>query len=492
MKAIMVMFDSLNRHLLPPYGCDWTQAPNFQRLAERALMFDRSYVCSMPCMPARREMHTGRPNFLHRSWGPIEPFDDSMPRLLKENGVSTHLISDHYHYWEPGGATYHTQYSTWQFYRGQEGDPWKGQVADPPDVDAFGRNTSLEPWLKQDRVNRLFLEEEEEKPQSRTFAEGLEFIRRNSAEDNWFLQIETFDPHEPFFSHSKYKDRYPEHYEGYRGPLHDWPEYDYVNETPEQVEHMRYEYASLLSMCDAKLGSVLDLMDEKGLWDDTMLILWTDHGFCLGEHGCWAKVWQPFYEEIAHTPFFLWDPRCGKTGERRDALVQPALDIPPTLLEFFGVETPPDMLGQNLQATAESDAPVREAALFGLHGGHVNVTDGRYIYMRAAASEDNAPLFEYTLMPTHMRGLFEVDELRGQIELAPAFSFTKGCHTMKIPARPWFNPNRFGTLLYDLENDPKQEDPVADPALESRMVEHIQRLMKACDAPEEQYQRLGL
>ena len=113
MKAIMVMFDSLNRHMLPPYGCDWVHAPNFQRLAERTVSFSNSYVGSMPCMPCRREFHTGRYNFLHRSWGPLEPFDDSVPEILKQNGVYTHLVSDHYHYWEEGGATYHTRYTSW-------------------------------------------------------------------------------------------------------------------------------------------------------------------------------------------------------------------------------------------------------------------------------------------------------------------------------------------------------------------------------------------
>jgi hypothetical protein len=57
-KAIMVMFDSLNRRMLPPYGCDWTHAPNFSRLAERAVTFDNAWARSMPCMPARREIHT--------------------------------------------------------------------------------------------------------------------------------------------------------------------------------------------------------------------------------------------------------------------------------------------------------------------------------------------------------------------------------------------------------------------------------------------------
>jgi lysophospholipase L1-like esterase len=64
MKAIMLMFDSLNRNLLSPYGCEWTKTPNFKRLSENAVTFDTCYAGSLPCMPARRELHTGRYNFL--------------------------------------------------------------------------------------------------------------------------------------------------------------------------------------------------------------------------------------------------------------------------------------------------------------------------------------------------------------------------------------------------------------------------------------------
>ncbi|MEU4898169.1 hypothetical protein AB0B12_39895 [Streptomyces sp. NPDC044780] len=77
-------------------------------------------------MPARRELHTGRHNILHRSWGPLEPFDDSMPEL-KQHGVYTHLAGDHQHYWEDGDASYHGRYSTWEFFRGQEGDAGQGR-----------------------------------------------------------------------------------------------------------------------------------------------------------------------------------------------------------------------------------------------------------------------------------------------------------------------------------------------------------------------------
>ena len=68
---------------------------------------------------------------------------------------------------------------------------------------------------------------------------------------------------------------------------------------------------ALLSQCDHYLGKLLDFMDQHGLWDDTMRIVTTDHGFLLGEHGWWGKNRPPFYEELPHIPLFIWDPRCG-------------------------------------------------------------------------------------------------------------------------------------------------------------------------------------
>src|SRR5690606_6793973 len=139
--------------------------------AERTATFDSSWVCSMPCMPARRDLHTGRPNFLHTGWAPLQPWDDSVPEMLKPAGTSSHLVTDHYHYFEDGGATYHPRYTTWELFRGQEGDPWKGQVAPPvipPNVNGKGR--------PQDWINRQFFKEEADFPQSGTMAAGLDFV----------------------------------------------------------------------------------------------------------------------------------------------------------------------------------------------------------------------------------------------------------------------------------------------------------------------------
>ncbi|MDQ0646234.1 arylsulfatase A-like enzyme [Microbacterium natoriense] len=478
MRAIILMFDSLNRHMLPPYGDTFVDAPNFARLAHRAATFDNFYAGSMPCMPARREMHTGRHNFLHRSWGPLEPFDDSMPEMLKNAGVHTHLVTDHQHYWEDGGATYHTRYNTWEFFRGQEGDPWKG------DADAL-RGVRFPAVLKtQDAVNRKYMSTEAEHTQTRTVDAAVEFLETNVDADRWMLQLELFDPHEPFFAHDKYRDLYPSDYEG---PVVDWPGYNKVVEPQDQVEQARREYAALVSMCDFSLGRVMDFMDEHDMWKDTMLLVNTDHGFLLGEHGWWAKSVQPWFNELVHLPMFLWDPRTGGADVRRGELAQ-TIDIAPTMLRFFGVEPTEDMLGKDLALEGG-----KEGALFGIHGGHVNVTDGRYVYMRASVDPANGPIEDYTLMPTHMRSRFSVSEL-AEWEPAAPFSFTKGLRTMRVDSVGGFRINSWqhGTLLWDLETDPGQTTPIVDDEVEQRMIELLISLLRENDAPPSIFTRLGL
>ncbi len=491
MRAIMVMFDSLNKDMLSAYGCSWTHTPNFKRLEEKSATFDTCYVGSMPCMPARRELHTGRYNFLHRSWGPIEPFDDSMPNILRENRIHSHLITDHYHYFEDGGATYHTRYRSYENFRGQEGDAWKGVV----DYDKYpdsknGRIGMLEQWFEQDIVNRSYMTQEEDQPQSKTFDAGVHFLQTNHDKDNWFLHIETFDPHEPFFSQEKYKKLYQH---TYNGKLFDWPPYEKVtNQTEEEIHHLKMEYAALLSMCDHNLGKILDMMDAHDMWKDTMLIVNTDHGFMIGEHGHFAKCYFPFYEEIAHTPLFVWDPTIGTKNVHLKSLVQ-TIDLPATILEHFQLPLPKDMQGIPLQKVLKQDTPIREGALFGIHGGQVNVTDGRYVYMRSP-KEDNAPLYQYTLMPTRHGGrrAFIDDEELKTVTLEAPFTFTKGLKTMRLKSSAVNRQHTYPTMLFDVQKDKKEEHPLQDEKIETRMKALMKKLMEQNDAPKEQFERMDL
>ena len=489
----MVMFDSLNRNFLPPYGCDWTQAPNFTRLAKHAVTFERAYAGSLPCMPARRELHTGRLNFLHRSWSPLEPFDDSMPEILKNAGIHSHLVSDHAHYWEDGGATYHTRYSTWECVRGQEGDPWKGNLS--PDIHPSTMIQNKNPEIfkfkqklyQQDAVNRIYLKDSKNCCQRFTFDKGLEFIETNKGYDNWFLQIESFDPHEPFYTFEEYLELY---HKPDIGKDLDWPPYDRVHETKEEVEYMRAKYAALVSMCDANLGRVLDMMDQNNMWQDTMLIVNTDHGYLLGEHGWWAKNIMPCYNEIVNIPLFIWDPRCGKKEEHRESLVQ-TIDLAPTLLEYFGCEIPKDMSGKSLADTIVQDTPVREFAMFGYHGNQLNVTDGRFVYMLEAANAD-VPVYEYTLMPNHMN--CRMGAALEKATLAQPFNFTKNMPLLKIPAGKGITAvtSLYGSQLFDLETDPQELQSIKDEKQEKRLFEAIKFLLQENDAPEELFVRMGM
>ena len=499
MKAVMVMYDSLRLKDLPCYGGKEIELPNFRRLAEKTAVFDNSYVCSMPCMPARRELHTGRANFLHRSWGPLEPFDDSMPEILKQHGIYSRIVTDHNHYVEDGGATYCTRYSTWECNRGQEGDPWQANAGPVPESTHSKPLSDKAPapmkalfnrMHGQDMVNRASYHDVCDYPQARTFAQGIDFLDRNHQYDNWYIQIETFDPHEPFDTPDQYISRICD--PDTIGDL-DWPPYAPVTETEEEIRSFRMHYLALLSFCDESLGKVLDRFDEYDLWKDTMLIVNTDHGYMLGEHDWWSKGSMPDYQETMHTPFFIYDPRSKVQGERRQALVQ-TIDIAPTILDFFGLEIPKDMLGKPLGKTVADDTEVREYALFGYHGGTLNVTDGRYKLM-VAAKKDAPQGYDYTLMPCHMRARFSVQELQ-QAQWVEPFSFTKGCHVMAVPT-----PNKYPAgdvlkpgceLLFDLETDPGEMHPITDEAVTRRLKDAILMLLKENDAPKELYDSYNL
>lgn len=493
MKAVVLMFDTLCRNMLPPYNADAYPLPNFQRLAEKTVRFDNFYVGSMPCLPARRDLHTGRLNFLHRSWGPLEPFDDSIFDIMKKNGIYSHLITDHQHYWEDGGATYHNRYSSYEFVRGQEGDLWKAKIG-------FEGADKLESWQKaeplrrnmieHDQINRSYMQEEKDYPQARCYQLGLEFLAQNHQADNWLLQIESFDPHEPFFVPDRFKKMVDP---ALVGNPNDWPEYsstERIND-PARVRDGEKHYQALMLMCDEYLGKILDFFDTHDFWRDTMLVVNTDHGFLFGEKEWSGKSVMPVYNEIAHIPFFIWDPQSNVAGVSRQSLGQ-MHDLSVTLLEAFGLEKTAHMTGQSLRPAIREDATVKSDAIFGYFGAHATITDGRYVYMRGSHTPENTPLYEYTLMPTRMRRLFNREELK-DATLHPGFSFTQDMPLLKVPGSAGFYSSyAHGNLLFDLMNDPQQERPLSDPALEATLLRQLSQAMTAAEAPADEWLRLGI
>jgi arylsulfatase A-like enzyme len=506
LRAILVLFDSLNRLALGAYGGK-LPTPNFDRFAQRAVTFDTHYVGSLPCMPARRDIHTGRLNFPHRSWGPLEPFDNSFAEILKTEGIHSHLVTDHAHYFEEGGATYHQRYSTWDFIRGQEDDHWKAMVQPPLDRFRekysqkhypFGAQIDASSRMRgQHAINKEWMREEADFPGPRCFASGLEFLETNKAADNWMLQIECFDPHEPFDAPERFKAAYET---GWNGGVLNWPYYEHVTDSAEEIAEIRANYSALVAMCDAYFGKLLDFMDEHEMWEDTALILTTDHGYLLAEHEWWGKNLQPYYEEISRIPMILHHPDfVGLAGTRVTGLSQ-TYDLMPTLLDTFSLPIPAEVQGRSMLDLLRGETEGRAVGIFGMFGGPIGATDGRYAYYLYPADLYAPGLHEYTLMPTHIRSMMTSKELQ-TAELVRDFGFTKQMPVLRIDA---LNDSRripnidgrvfenLGTQLFDLVADPGQLNPISDPAVEARLRIGMSEVLRAHDAPHELFGRYGL
>ena len=482
MKTIFILMDSLNRHYLGLYGAGRVRTPNLERLAARGIVFENHFAGSMPCMPARREMMTGRHNFLEAPWGPIEPFDDCLPvELRRKRQVYSHLITDHYHYWRPMGEGYHELFDTWELERGQEYDPWHPLVVDPETPAHHGR------YARQFWVNRRWMdtERDEDYPTPRCFVRAVEFMRNNHAADNWHLHLELFSPHEPFACPKRYLemagDTWNEPYEFV------WPDYVPVQEGPEAVEHVRKCYAGTLMMADTWLGRFLDTMDDLGAWKDTTVILTTDHGHLLGEHGYWAKNYMFDYKEIVHIPLMVCTPDESRAGRRVTGLTA-TIDLMPTLMDLHRAPLPPHVQGKSLLPLLDREGPHHDAVLYGYHGKDIGMTDGRHTYCRQPL--EGSFLYHFTAMPR--RYFRDREKLAGaEVGRFLKHAYDIPVYRVKVPSHrhhgaPDFNP------IYDIRSDPEQLRPIRDARLESELAAKMRELLRRYDAPECQYARVGL
>ena len=518
-NLVVVLLDSLNRHFLDCYldaqqqrerrtatGVgDWAElepvaTPNIDRLARRSLRFDRHWSGSLPCMPARHDLLVGALDFLWRPWGSIEVWEDAITYDLRRAGVTTMLVSDHPHLFEVGGENYHTDFSAWEYVRGHEGDPWRTRP-DPswtgtpalPAAPAFVHHPYDD--------SRTWFRAEEEFPGPRTMRAAEEWLRTSARHHERFLLfVDEFDPHEPFDTPAPWATRYDDTWEG---PRLIWP--PYTTETiakgrlqPAEARQIRANYQSKLTMIDHWLGRILDQLDAQQLWDDTAVVLCTDHGHYLGERDAFGKPGIPVYSDLGHTPLLVAWP--GAPAGTIDALTT-NVDLHATIADIFGVEPAHRTHGRSLVPLIEGrvDA-VRDHVLLGYWARHVHVVDRERHYARAPAGE-NFPLAmwsnRWSTMPIHAR-----PELRlPRPDRRAALAFMPGSDVPVI--RQPFGPGDFlpfwaygvetdHHLLHDLDADPWQTENRAGAPEEKEAVDLLRVALDEVDAPTEQYERLGL
>jgi len=498
-NAIVILLDSLNRHMLGSYGGREFATPNLDRFAARSLRFTRHYAASLPCMPARHDILCGAWDFLWRPWGSVELWEDAITYPLRRAGVVSQLISDHPHLFETGGENYHIDFTAWDYQRGHEGDAWKTR-ADPSWAGSpmFGPKRDM-PYDK----SRGYFRGEADFPGPRTMQAAANWLSDNAgAHQRFFLFVDEFDPHEPFDTPDEYVKRYDP---GWDGPPLIWPPYgaDIVKRgvmSEREARHLRAAYGAKLTMIDNWLGRVLDTIDAKDLWKDTMVVLCTDHGHYLGEKDIWGKPAVPLYETMSRIPLMIAAP--GVAAGTNDALTT-SVDLFATLAELFGIERSVRQRTHGrslLPLLSDKTKAIRDWLLAGVWGREVHLIDGKHKYARAPAGT-NRPLVtlsnRWSTMPTHILAREQ------EMPLPDERARLDRMQGSKVPvirqswdesdSVPYWALARFsGNHLYDLANDPNEENNLAGNPLEKDLAAMLREAMTTVEAPPEQLARLGL
>jgi len=374
----------------PPW---WEVAtPHFDALAEESLVMTRAFPESLPTLPTRRALYTGRrvypfvnANFHLKGdfvgapgWGPIPEDQDTLAELLRSKGdYRTALIADVYHMFKPS-KNFWRGFNQWMFLRGQETDPYRSgpeptqEEIDywlPKEIQNPGRINFIRQCLKNmhDRIR------EEDYFNARVLIEAARWLEQNRDAEKFFLVVESFDPHEPWFVPEYYRRMYDDS-DGLEQVVSG---YSTMNMRPELLRRTQANYSGLVTMCDRWFAHLYETMRSLGLLDNTLLILTTDHGHSIGDSGYIGKRGYPSAPEVYDIPILIRHPEGIGAGMRSDLLVQHT-DISALILEMAGVEPNAPIDGKSFwESAVNSGAPTRDHVTVGW-GAAMTVIDGNW------------------------------------------------------------------------------------------------------------------
>lgn len=380
-NVLLIMADDL-RPELAGYG-SIAVTPNIDRLASRAVQFDRAYCQQAVCNPSRSSMLTGRrpdtlgvwSNGIHfRERNPDVP---TIPLWFKEHGYTTRCTGKIFHNWHTEVRGDPRSWSAPEFLH------YANHGYDAPEIDGpMPPNLATHSPRDYGRVPLVECRDvpDEAYYDGRVAAEAVRVLRELAAADKpFFLAVGFWKPHAPFTAPKRYWDLYDRDRLPALDPrrpagapeiaFHDSREVLGPPErqkplSAEAVAEMRHGYFAAVSYMDTQVGKVLDALQQSGRADDTVVVFVADHGYHLGEHGLWAKTSN--FELDARVPLLVADPRGGRRGERTDALAE-LVDLFPTLVEACGLPAAPGTEGTSLMPVIRGTSASVQAAAFTQH-----------------------------------------------------------------------------------------------------------------------------
>ena len=360
-NVLFIAIDDLGA-ALSCYGHPLVQTPHLDRLAATGVRFSRAYNQLPLCNPSRASVLTGlRPDTikvydLDRHFRDEVPEVVTLPQAFRLAGWRTERVGKIYHYDVPRGI-------------GTNG------LDDPPSWDVVfnprGRDVTDEALIVNPTPARpvsaalswLAAEgRDEEQTDGMIATEAIRRLRAMS-DRNFFLAVGFFRPHTPYVAPKKYFDLYPlEKIHLPRAPANDREDippaaFAHNNPTPHYgldeltCRRALQAYYASVSFVDAQVGRLLDALEELQLGGNTIVALWSDHGYNLGEHlGVWQK--RTLFEESTRAPLIIRAPRAAGNGRASSAIVE-FVDIFPTLMDLAGIMAPRDLAGRTLRPLLE-------------------------------------------------------------------------------------------------------------------------------------------
>ena len=334
MNVIVICLDTLRCDGLGCYRPDWVQTPCIDYYGQGATRFTEARCGSFPTVPQRVDAYTGDVAWPRRGWVGIEPEGEKLPLLLREAGYYTGLVLDTANNVSTGLNEY---YDEFHFIEKDVDDGVKPPMIDVPVPPENLRQNAG--GYRRDRANWSHYRHEEDWFVARTMRRAGQWLEDNAERERWFLWVDTFEIHEDWMPPAYYVGLYEGDYDGLD---YTYPNYGYTNiYEPEELQHLRASYAGEVTLTDRWVGHLLRQIDTMGLFENTCVILTSDHGMYIGEHDRAGKhtvdaddPW-PLYDTVAQVPLLVWTP-FGSAPEVSSDLVQ-AADIMPTVLDLCGV-----------------------------------------------------------------------------------------------------------------------------------------------------------
>ena len=421
-NVLFIAVDDLNDWIEPMGGHPQANTPNFARLARRSTLFSRAYTAAPACNPSRAALMTGVAPYRSgvyqndQAWRPAMPDVETLPQAFMRNGYWAGGSGKIYHGVYPDPASWHEYWPSKSLQR--EADPL------PPKRPANGiSGTDNFDWGPLEAATA-------EMSDAKVAAWVAAKLGETHAKP-FFLACGIFRPHLPWYVPRNYFRRFPlERIElplVFNSDLADVPQAGVRMARPERdhasvVEHGQWKravqaYLASMSFADDMLGRVLDALDESGYADNTIIVLWGDHGWHLGEKHHWRKF--ALWEEATRVPLMISVPpgAPGLPEGTRDGAISPRpvslLDLYPTLLELAGLAPAGKLDGRSLVPLLRNpELPWRPAVMtYGRLNHAVRSEDFRYIRYADGSEE----LYDHRADAMEWTNLAE-DELYAEVK----------------------------------------------------------------------------